>query len=177
MATYKISGLTSVSSVVATNLLEVSEVTVYTTVVVSVSASVTTSTTTTISAFASRQANAAQVRSYLLAGISGYTLAKTSLANVSATTTLDLASANFFSAQVSGSTSFVVAGAPVSTVAAGFILELTNGGAYTVTWPATFKWPSGSSPSLTMAGTDVLVFITDDGGVQWRGVQTMQDSR
>ena len=177
MATYKISGLTSVSSVVATNLLEISEVTVYTTVVVSVSASVTTSTTTTISAFASRQANAAQVRSYLLAGISGYTLARTSLANVSATTTLDLASANFFSAQVSGSTTFVIANPPVSTVAAGLILELTNGGGYTLTWPTAVKWPGGNVPTVTTSGTDVFTFITDDGGVIWRGVQTMQDSK
>jgi len=157
MATYKISGLTSATAVSATDLFEISKV--------------------SASGFGSRQATAALLRTYALESISGYTLAKTSLANVSATTTLDLASANFFSAEVSGSTSFVVAGAPVSTVAAGFILELTNGGAYTVTWPTTFKWPGGTSPTLTTAGTDVLVFVTDDGGVQWRGVQSMQDSK
>ena len=177
MATYKISGLTSAASVIATNLFEISEVTVFTTVTSYVSASVTSSVTITVSSYFSRQATAAQIRTYALNGISGYTLARTSLANVSATTTLDLASANFFSAQVSGSTSFVVAGAPVSTVAAGFILELTNGGAHTVTWPTAFKWPGGNSPNLTTVGTDVLVFVTDDGGVIWRGVQSMQDSK
>lgn len=157
MATYKISGLTSATAVSATDRFETSKV--------------------SASGFGSRQINAAQIRTYALDAISGYTLAKTSLANVSATTTLDLANSNFFSAEVSGSTSFVVAGAPVSTVAAGFILELTNGGAYTVTWPTTFKWPGGTSPTLTTAGTDVLVFVTDDGGVQWRGVQSMADSK
>jgi hypothetical protein len=177
MATYKISGLTSASAVIATNLFEISEVTVYTTVVVSVSASVTTSTTTTVSAFESRQATAAQIRSYTLAAISGYTLAKTSLTDVSATTTLDLATANYFSAEVSGSSTFVFANPPVSTVAAGFVLELVNGGTHTVGWPATVDWPSGVAPTLTDGGTDLLVFITDDGGTIWRGVLSMGDSK
>lgn len=177
MATYKISGLTSASAVIATNLFEISEVTVFTTVTTYVSAMVTTTATITVSSYLSRQAKASQIRSYTLAEISGYTLAKTSLANVSATTTLDLANANFFSAEVSGSVSWVFANPPTSTVAAGFILELTNGGGYTNTWPTAVKWPNGIVPVLTSSGTDVLTFITDDGGAVWRGVQSMQDSK
>lgn len=157
MATYKISGLTSATAVSATDRFETSKV--------------------SASGFGSRQINAAQIRTYALDAISGYTLAKTSLANVSATTTLDLASANFFSAQVSGSTTFVFANAPSSTVAAGLILELTNGGAFTVSWPSSVDWPSGTAPTLTAAGVDVLVFITDDGGAIWRGVQSIRDSK
>jgi hypothetical protein len=157
MATYKISGLTSATAVSATDRFEISQV--------------------SASGFGSRQANASQVRTYVLTGISGYTLARTSLANVSATTTLDLAVANFFSAEVSGSTTWVFANPPVSTVAAGFILELTNGGDYTNTWPSSVDWPSGTAPTLTTAGVDVLVFITDDGGSVWRGVQSMKDSK
>jgi hypothetical protein len=157
MATYKISGLTSATAVSATDLFEISKV--------------------SASGFGSRQATASLLRTYTLAAISGYTLARTSLANVSATTTLDLASANFFSAQVSGSTTFVIANPPVSTVAAGLILELTNGGGYTITWPTAVKWPNGTVPTVTTSGTDVFTFITDDGGVIWRGVQTMADSK
>ena len=157
MPTFKVSQLTSASAVAATDLFEISQV--------------------SASAYGSRQATAAQIRSYSLAAISGYTLAKTSLANVSATTTLDLASANFFNAQVSGSVSWVFANPPSSTVAAGFILELTNGGGYTNTWPASVDWPSGVAPTITTSGTDVFVFITDDGGAIWRGVQSIRDSR
>lgn len=157
MATFKISGLTSATAVTATDRFEISQV--------------------STSGFGSRQANASQVRTYVLTGISGYTLARTSLANVSATTTLDLAVANFFSAEVSGSTTWVFANPPVSTVAAGFIIELTNGGAHTNTWPSSVDWPSGTAPTLTTAGVDVLVFITDDGGSVWRGVQSMKDSK
>ncbi len=169
MPTYKISGLPSATAVVATNLFEISEVTVTTTVSASV--------TTTVSSYISRQATAAQMRGYALAAISGYTLAKVSLANVSATTTLDLGAANFFAAQVSGSSSFVFANPPTSTVAAGLVLELTNGGNFTVSWPSSVKWPNGNAPILTSGGTDVLVFITDDGGAIWRGVQSIKDSR
>ena len=62
-------------------------------------------------------------------------------------------------------------------MAAGLILELTNGGGYTLTWPTAVKWPGGNVPAVTTSGTDVFTFITDDGGVIWRGVQTMQDSK
>jgi hypothetical protein len=157
MATYKISQLTTASAVAATDLLEISQV--------------------SVSAYGTRRATAAQLRAYALESISGYTLAKVSLANVSATTTLDLGTANFFAAEVSGSSSFVFANPPTSTVAAGLILELTNGGAHTVTWQSSVKWPSGTAPTLTTSGTDVLVFITDDGGAIWRGVQSIKDSR
>lgn len=157
MATYKISGLTTATAVSATDLFETSKV--------------------SASGFGSRQITGALIRTYALTNISGYTLARTSLANVSATTTLDLATANFFSAQVSGSTTWVFANPPVSTVAAGFILELTNGGGYTNTWPSAVKWPNGTAPTITTSGTDVFTFITDDGGVIWRGVQSMQDSK
>lgn len=157
MATYKISGLTAITSVSATNLLEVSEV--------------------SASGYRSRKATTAQVRTYMLEAISGYSLAKTSLANVSATTTLDMAAANFFSAQVSGSTSFVFANVPSSVYASGLILEITNGGGYTITWPSSVKWPSGTAPTITTSGTDVFTFITDDGGSVWRGVQSIKDSK
>jgi len=157
MTTYKISGLTSATAVSATDRFETSKV--------------------SASGFGSRQINAGQIRTYTLEAISGYTLAKTSLANVSATTTLDLAGANFFSAEVSGSTTFVFANPPSSTVAAGLILELTNGGGYTIVWPSAVKWPEGTAPTITTSGTDVFTFITDDGGVIWRGLQSIKDSK
>jgi predicted nucleic acid-binding Zn-ribbon protein len=101
--------------------------------------------------------------------------------NVSATTTLDLLEANYFQVTAAGSTTFVFANPPVSAAtgpaAGGFILELANGGAATVTWPTATKWPSATAPTLTSSGTDILVFVTDDGGTTWRGVQSIKDSR
>lgn len=157
MATYKISGLTTATAVSATDLFETSKV--------------------SASGFGSRQITGALIRTYALTNISGYTLTKTSLANVSATTTLDLAAANFFTARVSGNTTWVFANPPTSTVAAGFILEITNGGGYTNTWPTAVDWPGGVAPTITTSGTDVFTFITDDGGTIWRGIQSMKDSK
>lgn len=101
--------------------------------------------------------------------------------NVSATSTLDMLDGNYFMVTAAGSTTFVFANPPTSAAnggaAGGFILELANGGAATVTWPSATKWPSGTAPTLTSSGTDVFVFITDDGGTIWRGVQSMKDSK
>ncbi len=101
--------------------------------------------------------------------------------SVSATATLDMTEGNFFTAVAAGSTTFVFANPPVSSAngpaGGGFILELQNGGAATVTWPAAVDWPGGTAPTLTSSGYDVFVFITDDGGTIWRGVQSMKDSK
>jgi hypothetical protein len=102
--------------------------------------------------------------------------------SVSAVTTLDMTDGNFFQAIAAGSTTFVFANPPVSAISAGaaaggFILELQNGGAATITWPSTVRWPGGTAPTLTASGFDVFVFITDDAGTNWRGVQSMRDSK
>ena len=101
--------------------------------------------------------------------------------SVSATTTLDLTEGNFFTVLAGGSTTYVFANPPVSSAngpaAGGFMIELQNGGAATVTWPSTVDWPGGTAPTLTTSGFDVIVCITDDGGTNWRCVQSMKDSK
>lgn len=57
----------------------------------------------------------------------------------------------------------------------GFILNITNGGSQTVTWPASVDWPAATAPTLTAAGLDVLVFITVDGGTTWLGFVSGQE--
>lgn len=110
-----------------------------------------------------------------------YALTAVVRGNVSATATLDMLDGNYFMVTAAGSTTFVFANPPTSAAnggaAGGFILELANGGAATITWPSATKWPSGTAPTLTSSGTDVFVFITDDGGTIWRGVQSMKDSK
>jgi len=50
-----------------------------------------------------------------------------------------------------------------------FVLELTNAGAQTITWPTTVKWEDGTAPTLTTAGVDILTFFTRDSGTTWFG--------
>lgn len=83
---------------------------------------------------------------------------------------------NFFTKTASGALSWTVSNVP-TTGAYSFILELTNGGTGTQTWFTGTKWPGGTAPTLTASGVDVLGFITDDGGTNWRGVLLMKDSK
>ena len=102
-----------------------------------------------------------------------YGLEHSALGSVSGATTINLLNGNYFSATVGGITTWTFSNPLASPNACGFVIELTNGGANAITWPAAVKWPSGTAPTLTAAGVDVLVFITDDGGTTWRGVASM----
>jgi len=90
--------------------------------------------------------------------------------------TIDISLGNFVSATVTGPTTWTFTNPLVAPSATGFVLELTDGGSATQTWPSV-KWPGGTAPTLTLSGIDVLTFITDDGGTTWRGVASMLDSK
>lgn len=97
--------------------------------------------------------------------------------------TINVAQSTYFSVNTTNSSTFFFEGAPDSSKATGFILEITSGGGngvntFTQTWPSEVKWPSGTAPTLTdgAANVDVLVFITDDGGTNWRGAASQLDS-
>lgn len=109
--------------------------------------------------------------------IKDYSLAHNALGSVSGGTTVNLELGNYASATAVGAVTWTFANPPTGARAGSLILELTNGGAYTQYWPAAVRWPAGAAPSLAAAGVDVLVFITDDGGANWRGAISMGDSR
>jgi hypothetical protein len=111
------------------------------------------------------------------AAIQDYSLVHNSLNNVSGSTTVNLELGNYASATAVGAVTWTFANPPTGARTGSLILELTNGGAYTQYWPASVRWPSGSAPTLTSSGVDVLVFITDDAGSNWRGAITMANSR
>jgi len=102
-----------------------------------------------------------------------YGLEHSALGSVSGATTINLLNGNYFSATVAGITTWTFSNPLASPNACGFVIELTNAGAYAITWPAAVKWPGGTAPTLTTTGVDVLVFITDDGGTTWRGIASM----
>ncbi|CAA0103631.1 hypothetical protein [Zhongshania aliphaticivorans] len=52
------------------------------------------------------------------------------------------------------------------------VLEFTNGGNYTITWPASLD---GDAPQLSTSAVDVLVLTTDDGGTSWRYVHSISE--
>ena len=81
---------------------------------------------------------------------------------------IDLATGSVFTKTVTADADFTITGAPAGT-AASFAFVLTDGGSYTVTWPASVLWAGGTAPVLTASGTDVLAFLTPDGGTTWYG--------
>lgn len=91
---------------------------------------------------------------------------------------VDLDTGNFFSKTfTAGAVSITVSNVPAAGVAASFIIEATNAGLATITWPAGTKWAGGTAPTLTSAGVDILGFYTHDGGTTWRGLVLAKDSK
>ena len=82
---------------------------------------------------------------------------------------IDLATGNYFTKTIAAETTFTVANVPVSGEGICFILDLTNGGAFTVNWWTGMTWASGEAPTLTESGRDVLGFFTHDAGTTWNG--------
>ena len=105
------------------------------------------------------------------------------LGNVAGAATINTQQGTYFSANTSGGCTWSFTGGADSSKATGFTLELTSGAgntgtAYTQTWPTAVKWPGGTAPTLTRGETavDVLIFLTDDGGTNWRGALSIANS-
>lgn len=86
--------------------------------------------------------------------------------------TLDLKAANNFTHNVTANTAFTVTANTGNSFQLG-TLVLTNGGAFTVTWPSSFKWADGAPPLLMASGIDVINFFTIDGGTTYYAAQAM----
>jgi hypothetical protein len=109
--------------------------------------------------------------------LSSYSELVNSLGNVSGAATVNLGTANYFTATSVGATSWSFTNPALSPNASSFILKLINGGSYTQIWPSNTKWPGGVAPTLTVTGTDTLAFVTDDAATTWRGIAVMLNSQ
>ena len=82
--------------------------------------------------------------------------------------TVNVALANYFISTPAGTSTWIFTGVPVSRDSS-FVLQLANGGSYTVTWPASVRWPANTAPTLSTNGVDILIFSTVNTGTTWRG--------
>lgn len=85
------------------------------------------------------------------------------------TNIFDCNAGNFFTKTITAATTFTATNVPVAGHVASFVLELTNGGAFPITWMVGTKWPLGAAPTLSTSGVDVLGFYTLNAGSTWRG--------
>jgi len=90
---------------------------------------------------------------------------------------ITLAGGNVFTKTITAATTLTVSGWLASGNSNSFVLELTNGGAFPITWFAGVKWSGGKVPTLTAAGVDILGFYSHDGGVTVRGIVLAKDSK
>ena len=91
------------------------------------------------------------------------------LGNTTGAKTIDLTLGNSVTATTTGATTWTFSNPTASDELCSFSIKLVNGGAFAQTWPASVDWPAATAPTLTTSGTDVLVFITCDGGTIWYG--------
>ncbi len=91
------------------------------------------------------------------------------LGNVAGATTIDLTLGNSVTATTTSAVTWTFSNPTASDELCSFSIKLVNGGSATQTWPTSVDWPAATAPTLTTSGTDVLVFITCDGGTTWYG--------
>lgn len=93
-----------------------------------------------------------------------------------ASVTIDLSLARVFTGTVNANAVLAFSNVPASfpngaNVPVVFCdLLLTNGGAFTITWPGSIVWLQGAAPQLQSAGVDRIRLVTRDGGTTWYAV-------
>ena len=90
------------------------------------------------------------------------------IGNTGAAVTFDLENGNIQSATVDQNITVTLSN-PLANQHAQIVLYLTNGGAFTVTWPALINWDGGTAPELQAASLDIIALQTLDGGIAWYG--------
>lgn len=89
--------------------------------------------------------------------------------------TMDLDVANAFYTTVTGEITFAFSNVPAGDDFVFIQIEITNGAAQIVNWPAEVDWPDGTEPSLS-ANVDLVTGYTRDGGTIWHLALAMRNS-
>lgn len=94
--------------------------------------------------------------------------------NVTAVAALDIdcSLGNYFTKSLSANSTFTFSNVP-SSVVYGFTLKLVLTGTVATTWPASVQWANDEVPIYLADSTNLIMFITDDGGTTWRGASLL----
>jgi len=104
-----------------------------------------------------------------------YAIKHNSVSSAAGVLTLNLTTGNSFVTTLTENVTSVVLSNPPATGNYGqFVIKIIQdgaGGAFTVTWPASVKWPAGTAPVITTSNgaIDEITLRTIDAGTEWRG--------
>lgn len=91
-----------------------------------------------------------------------------SVVEMGSASAIDCSKGVFFKRNIGASVSFTLTNVPAASAGAfGIMLRLNVTAAATITWPASFKWPSGTAPVLSSGSVHLIYAITVDGGTSW----------
>lgn len=86
------------------------------------------------------------------------------LGNVTGATNFDVSAGGTFYATVTGNWQPTFTNQPGTGYSKRIILRITNGGAFTITWPSV-NWTGGAAPTLDATGTDLIEFFFYEGTI------------
>lgn len=93
--------------------------------------------------------------------------ASTALGNVSGTVNIDCSAAQSYSLTPTAATTLAFTNPPAANTSQVILLKITNGGAFTLSFPAGTKYPGGALGTLTSSGVDWLGVAYDAGLSAW----------
>lgn len=82
---------------------------------------------------------------------------------------VDCEDANYQYGTLTGNATLQFSNPPASGRLYTLILEITNGAAFTLSYPGSVVWDGAAAPTLKASGVDTIAFTTRDGGTTWRG--------
>lgn len=91
------------------------------------------------------------------------------LGSLTTNTTINCANGNIATCTIGGALTFTLTPSCASGYCRVLTLVITNGGAYTITWPTAVKWADGTAPTFTASGVDIVTLVTVDAGTTWYG--------
>lgn len=104
-----------------------------------------------------------------------YAIKHNSITSSSGTLTIDLTTGNsFVTTLIENITTVTISNPPATGIYGQFVIKIIQdgaGGAFTVTWPTSVIWPSGTAPTITVSNgaIDEITLRTIDAGTEWRG--------
>ena len=93
-----------------------------------------------------------------------------SQASLCSTGVLDLSLSNYFVCNCTGSQTFSFTNVPTDADVISLVVEFHNAGSHVLTFPSNVKWGGGALPTFTAGASDLVGFVTTDGGSTWRGM-------